>query len=85
MSILDQIKTFSNPAAIQATLDAEVQARGLGQYVEYIRYVPQGQTPPDDATHVLELRSLRTTETIQLAMKAPGLYGLLADALLAIL
>jgi len=73
------------PEQIQAAIDTEVARLGLGPYVEYVRYVPQGLVPPDDATHVLGLTSLRSHEAITIAIKTKGLYGLLVDALLAIL
>ena len=79
------LKVLSNPVDIQAQIDRELDRRGVRAYVEYMRYVPQGQEPPADASHVLSLRSARTGEAVVVALKVPGFYGLLADAALAIL
>lgn len=79
------LKKLGNPAEIQAAIDAELQRRGLAAYVSSVRYVPQGAPPSPDATHELSLRSRRTGEAITVEITAVGLYGVLADAVLAIL
>lgn len=79
------LSDLSKLTDIQSAIDAEVARRGLLQYAEYYKYVPQGQTPPEDATHVLELVSLRTKEAIVIAIKGRGFYTAIADSLLAAL
>lgn len=81
----DVLGKINNPEQIQAAIDGELDRRGLGAYVEYVRYVPQGAEPPADASHILSLTSRRTGEAIIVAVKAQGIFGFLADGLLAVL
>jgi hypothetical protein len=74
-----------NPAEIQAMLDEQFKARGISAYAEYVKYVPQGGTPPAGATHFLTLSSAKTSEVIQVAVKAKGVWAMLVDFVLGVL
>lgn len=76
--------TGLNPSEWQGWIDGEIARRGLGEYVEYVRYIPQGGDVPPDATHVLSLRSTRSGADVVVALKAKGVYAVLVDAVLAI-
>ena len=83
----DALGKIGNAADIQKTIDAELARRvpGFNQYVEYVRYVPQGGEVPGDASHVLSFTSQHTQEAIIVALKTKGIYGMLVDGLLAVL
>lgn len=82
---IPDLSKLGNAADIQAAIDAQIASRGLGAYVDYVHYVPQGEKPADDATHVLELASLRTEEAVIVALKVKPLYAMVLDGLLAVL
>lgn len=78
--------TKLNGLDIQKALDEVVAKNGLGQFVEYARYLPQDAPAPNDATHFLSLSSAATGEKVEIALKAKtDLYGTLADIALRLL
>lgn len=74
-----------NLADIQDAINSQIAARGLSQYVDYITYLPGDAPAPEDATHVLTLRSTRTGGKVEVAVKARGtLYGAAVDVVLSL-
>lgn len=73
-----------NLSDIQDTINAQIAARGLGQYVEYVQYLPADAPAPADATHTLTLASASGAK-VQVAIKAKGFYSAIADIALSVL
>lgn len=83
--MLDALKKL-NGLDIQKALDETLAKHGLGQYVEYARYLAKDAPAPNDATHFLSLSSAATGEKVEIALKAKtDLYGTLADIALKLL
>jgi hypothetical protein len=55
------------------------------QYVDYVRYVPQGQAVPTDATETLRLISVNTGQEIVLAIRAKAEIAFIVEMLLSVL
>jgi hypothetical protein len=53
------------------------------QYVEWVKYVPQGQPSPEGTTHTLKLAN--TLDDVVVALKVKRIYSVLVDALLKVL
>lgn len=53
------------------------------EYVEWVKYVPQGQKLPEGTSHTLKLAAVSGADVI-VALKVKPLYAVLADALLAV-
>lgn len=70
---------------IQDAINDQIAKRGLGQYVEYVRYLPGDGAAPDDATHVLTLASATSGAKVQVAIKAKGFYASIADVVLGVI
>lgn len=70
---------------IQDAIDDQIAKRGLGQYVEYVRYLPADADAPVDATHVLTLASASSGAKVQVAIKAKGFYASIADVVLGVI
>lgn len=79
-----QILDMLDPSAIQRLLDDQLDRTGALRFVDWVRYVPQGQPPPEGWTHLLTLSSA-SGQRIDVAVKGKVPYTLLVDALLAIL
>jgi hypothetical protein len=73
-----------NLGDIQAAINAQIAARGLDQYVEYVQYLPGDAPAPEDATHTLTLES-KSGAKVQVAIKAKGFYSAIADIALSVL
>ncbi|WP_291988342.1 hypothetical protein [Luteitalea sp.] len=70
---------------IQDAINAQLSRRGLDQYVDYVTYLPADAPAPDDATHILTIASAKTAAKVQVAIKAKGFYGQMADVVLGVL
>jgi hypothetical protein len=57
---------------LQGKLDATITKAGIREYVEYATYLPKDAPTPDDATHVLSLRSVKTGGKVEIAIKTSG-------------
>lgn len=83
---LDRLTQLTDPAFIQAQIDEALARYQADRFVEYVRYIPQGQdhrTAAPDATHLLSLTDAQATEGIYLAIKAKAPYAWLADMVLS--
>lgn len=85
---LEKIAELTNPANIQAQLDALVAQHGLERFVEYIRYIPQGATvsaTAPDATHVCSICSgvSPAGEGVFVAVKGKAPYSWFLDLILS--
>lgn len=69
---------------IQDAIDKQIAARGLSQYVDYVKYLPGDAPPPEDHTHLLTLAS-RSGAKVQVAIKARGFYAAIVDVALSVL
>lgn len=77
----------TGPVDIQARLDQWLDENTAAQkYVEKLWYIPEGEAPPPEVTHVIKLSSVASAERqlkIGLVVK-PG-FAQMLDALLAML
>lgn len=71
-----------NRSDIQDAIDAQILARGLGQYVEAVTYLPLDAPVPPEATHVLTLASATGDHKVQVAITARRFYGAVVNVAL---
>ena len=57
---------------LQGRLDAAVAKAGIGEYVEYARYLPKDAPVPDDADFVLAFRSAKGPGLVEVAIRSKG-------------
>lgn len=70
---------------IQKALDQLfVKYPELSQYIEWLKYVPQGAELPPGTTHTLKFANL-TGDDLVVAVRGEGIYVFLANTLLAVL
>lgn len=73
------------PEGIQKLIDDQLaRVPGLDRFVGSVTYVPQGKTPPEGWTHMIELVSAATPQKLQVAITGKVPYTLLVDLLLAV-
>lgn len=71
---------------IQAMLDQLLANNPqIQKYITKLYYVPEGQKPPQDATHTVTVASAKSVERrIMIAAVVKAQYALLVDAILAL-
>lgn len=75
---------FPTPASVQDIINEQLAKAGLGDYVEYVQYLPGDAAVPDDATHTVTIASRDGAHKVQVAIKARGFYAQVANAVLSV-
>ena len=78
------IRKFPTPGSIQDIISEQIDKAGLGDYVEYVKYLPADAAPPEDATHVITVASRNGSAKVEVAVKARGFYAQIANAVLSV-